>query len=107
MHLIFTQVNLFAGITYVLPISFCRRVSKIMNLLDVYDNVYDLPKQIRLEACSTCQLDCPACYMRRAYKDDSSHSLKKMGYLKFENFKKLLTIFNFQKLNFPILEKSF
>ena len=48
-----------------------------MNLLDVYDNVYDLPKQIRLEACSTCQLDCPACYMRRAYKDDSSHSLKK------------------------------
>ena len=46
-----------------------------------------LPRSIRLEACSLCQLRCPACvtllYQKKAPKDW-------VGYLKFDDFKKFV-----------------
>lgn len=68
------------------------------NFIDVYNNVDELPKQIKLEACSICQLDCTVCYMRKAYKEDSQHKLKKLGYLKFENFRKVVDDFQFYRI---------
>lgn len=41
-----------------------------------------LPDRVRLEACSTCQLDCRACYMRA-----NNYGGVGNGYLKYENFK--------------------
>lgn len=69
-----------------------------MNFIDIYNNVDELPKQIKLEACSICQLDCTVCYMRKAYKEDSQHKLKKLGYLKFENFRKVVDGFQFYRI---------
>lgn len=44
-----------------------------------------VPKRIKIDACSLCQLDCPKCYMRQY-----PHKVVGEGYLRFENFKKLI-----------------
>ncbi len=36
--------------------------------------------------------------MRKAYKEDSQHKLKKLGYLKFENFRKVVDGFQFYRI---------
>ncbi|MBR2408346.1 MAG: radical SAM protein [Lachnospiraceae bacterium] len=44
-----------------------------------------LPKKIRLDSSTLCQLDCPGCYMRL-----HEHPAVGDGYLKFSDFKRLL-----------------
>ena len=44
-----------------------------------------VPAKIRIDACTLCQLDCTGCYMRL-----HDHPAVGDGYLKFENFKKLV-----------------
>lgn|GEM_PF-778348 len=43
------------------------------------------PRYVRLDFCSMCNLDCPACYMRL-----KNHCGRGAGYLTFDNFKKFL-----------------
>ena len=52
-----------------------------------YKSVDELPKTIRLEACSLCQLNCPACTVRKLEKNAPKDWL---GYLKFSDFKKFI-----------------
>ena len=52
-----------------------------------YKSKEDLPKRIRIEACSLCQLDCPVCPIRRFEKQYPKDWL---GYLKFDDFKKFV-----------------
>ena len=52
-----------------------------------YKSKEDLPKRIRIEACSLCQLDCPACAIRRFEKQWPKDWL---GYLKFDDFRKFV-----------------
>ncbi len=49
-----------------------------------YKSKAELPKKIRLEICSLCQLNCPACTMRMLEKTAPKDWL---GYLKFKDFK--------------------
>ncbi len=60
-----------------------------------YKSKKDLPKVIRLEACSLCQLNCPVCGVRLFEKNAPKDWL---GYLKFENFKKLVDDNKFNKI---------
>lgn len=53
-----------------------------------YANKLELPKYIRLDASTICQLKCPACYMRK--NPDLVKKGCKIGSLSFENFKKLI-----------------
>ncbi len=75
-------------------IIFERIKSKTSNILFkkersfLYKTKEDLPKKIRIEACSLCQLNCAACWMR-----EGEETIKKeegLGYLKFSDFKKLV-----------------
>ncbi|MCQ2788891.1 MAG: radical SAM protein [bacterium] len=54
----------------------------------IYKSKADLPTKISLEACSLCQLNCPACWVRlgeeKIKKEDG------FGYLKFKDFKNLV-----------------
>jgi len=52
-----------------------------------YKSVDELPKTVRLEACSLCQLKCPECKVRKLEKDAPKDWL---GYLKFSDFKKFV-----------------
>ena len=52
-----------------------------------YKSKDELPKRIRIEACSLCQLNCPACTTRRLEKKAPKDWL---GYLKFDDFKKFV-----------------
>ncbi|MCQ2788894.1 MAG: radical SAM protein [bacterium] len=47
-----------------------------------------LPRRIRLEACSLCQLKCPACWVRE--QEEKIKKEEGFGYLKFKDFKKLV-----------------
>ena len=51
-----------------------------------YRQVFKLPSMLRVELCSLCNLECSDCYMRKK----SSGQIVGNGYLKFEDFKKLL-----------------
>ncbi len=53
-----------------------------------YKNRLELPKYIRLDASTLCQLKCPACYMRK--NPELVKSGCGYGNLKFEDFKKLI-----------------
>lgn len=53
-----------------------------------YANKLELPKYIRLDASTICQLKCPACYMRK--NPDLVKKGCKIGSLSFDNFKKLI-----------------
>lgn len=50
-------------------------------------NLYRLPEIIRIEASSACQLKCPAC---PTAKGEVGRSQAGTGYLKFDDFKKLI-----------------
>ncbi len=52
-----------------------------------YKSKAGLPKKVRLEACSLCQLDCPECTVRLLEKKAPKDWL---GYLKFDDFKKFV-----------------
>ncbi len=54
------------------------------NLLGKYKYKFLLPKKVRLDACTLCQLKCKSCYMRN---DKPTVGL---GYLKFSDFKKFV-----------------
>ncbi len=54
----------------------------------IYKRKEDLPKKLRLEACSLCQLNCPACFVRKNEK--KVKQTENFGYLKFSNFKNLI-----------------
>ncbi len=60
-----------------------------------YKSKDDLPKIIRLEACSLCQLDCPACIVRKLEKQAPENWL---GYLRFKDFKNLVDDNNFKEI---------
>ena len=51
---------------------------------EIYENKR-LPSNIRLEASTLCQLNCKSCYMRLG-----DYGTMGKGYLKFDNFKKLI-----------------
>ena len=53
---------------------------------EIYKSKADLPKKIRLEACSLCQLRCPKCAMR----DPECVKNCGFGYLKFKDFKNVV-----------------
>lgn len=58
------------------------------HLIEKYKDKSELPRKICLDACSLCQLNCVCCYMKL-----NPHGVKNgcgLGYLKFENFKKLV-----------------
>ncbi|MCR5261202.1 MAG: radical SAM protein [Candidatus Gastranaerophilales bacterium] len=57
-------------------------------LNEKYNDKSELPKMIRLDACTLCQLKCPECYAQKAIAK-RNNALGK-GYLKFENFKNLI-----------------
>lgn len=55
---------------------------------EAYIDKGDLPKNIKVDASTICQLNCPCCYMRI-----NPHSVKNgcgLGFLSFDNFKKLI-----------------
>ncbi|MCQ2788890.1 MAG: radical SAM protein [bacterium] len=54
----------------------------------IYKSKADLPKKIRLEASTLCQLNCPACWMRLG--EEKIKKTEGFGYLKFEDFKNLV-----------------
>lgn len=55
---------------------------------EIYKNKSELPKRLRVDVCTLCQLKCPVCYMRT--NKDSVKNGCGLGYLRFENFKELL-----------------
>ena len=59
----------------------------IKNSKFLYKSKSELPKKVRLEVCSLCQLNCPACTVRRLEKQAPKDWL---GYLKFSDFKKFI-----------------
>ena len=61
---------------------------KVIGSKFIYKSEIDLPRRIKLDACSLCQLNCPACWVRL----DEEHIRKEEGFgsLKFKNFKKLV-----------------
>ena len=63
-----------------------------------YKSKENLPNQIRLEACSLCQLSCPECFIVKV-KDKAPEGW--LGYLRFKNFKKFV-----DDNNFKIIELS-
>lgn len=58
------------------------------HLIEKYKDKSELPKKIRLEASTICQLNCVCCYMRR--ETEKVKKGCKLGFLSFENFKKLV-----------------
>ena len=50
--------------------------------------IAQMPKRIRLEACSLCQLNCPACWVR--LEEEKIKKEEGFGYLKFKDFKNLV-----------------
>lgn len=64
-------------------------------LADVLENDVEVklcPNKIRLDVCTTCQLKCADCYMRK----DNYGSVGN-GYLKFERFKQFIDTLNYVK----------
>lgn len=65
-------------------------------LVEEYKDKSELPRKIRLDACTLCQLNCARCFMRR-----DPEGVKKgcgLGYLSFENFKKLVDDNNIREI---------
>lgn len=58
------------------------------HLIEQYKNKSELPKHIRLDVSTVCQLKCPSCYMRQ--EEEAVKKGCKIGNLKFENFRKLI-----------------
>lgn len=66
------------------------------DLKQKYLNKSELPKTIRIDACSLCQLSCPKCFMR-IHPEYTKRGVGK-GYLKFKNFKKFVDENNFEEI---------
>ena len=62
----------------------------------LYKSIDELPKTVRMEACNSCQLNCPACGTRAMEKEIIEKG-GGFGYLKFEDFKKFVDKHNFIK----------
>lgn len=62
-----------------------------------YKSKKDLPKKIRLDASTVCQLKCPECYMVLHEKEVKSKGCKH-GFLKFGKFKKLVDEYKFEEI---------
>ncbi len=65
-------------------------------LVEKYESKDELPKSIRLEACTICQLNCHSCYMRQdpeGVKNGCGN-----GMLSFENFKKIVDDNDFETI---------
>lgn len=74
-------------------------------LAEMYKNKNELPKKIRLEVCSLCQLDCVKCFVRQndsKYKDGYE-----LGYLPFKNFKKFVDDNNLEEIELSNLGEIF
>lgn len=56
-------------------------------LKKIYRKINKLPKSVRIEACSLCQLNCRDCYMRTKLPFEA---LIGNGYLKFDDYKKFI-----------------
>lgn len=69
---------------------YSRKVVKLekSHLSEEYKNKSELPKHLRLDLSTVCQLKCPSCYMRQ--EEDAVKNGCKIGNMKFENFKKLV-----------------
>ena len=63
-------------------------------------SVDDLPRTVRLEACNICQLNCPACGVRKKEQYIINHA-GGFGYLK------LINMILLKKLSFQTKVKSF
>lgn len=57
-------------------------------LIEKYKSKNDLPKRLRVDACTLCQLKCPGCY--RIQEPENFKNSCGYGYLSFKNFKKLV-----------------
>ena len=57
-----------------------------------YKSVDELPKKIRIEACSLCQLNCPECRTRQL---ENTAPKNWLGYLKFDDFKNFIDSHSF------------
>lgn len=53
-----------------------------------YLGKWELPRKIKIDACSMCQLNCPRCFMRMYPKKVKNGC--GLGYLKFKDFKKIV-----------------
>lgn len=58
------------------------------HFIEAYKDKDELPRTIRLEASTICQLNCPCCYMRND-KNGVQEGCG-LGFLSFENFKKIV-----------------
>ena len=56
--------------------------------VEKYKDKSELPKFVRIEACSKCQLNCVECYMRK--NSQQVENGQKFGVLKFEDYKKFI-----------------
>lgn len=67
-----------------------RKTYKIekKHLFEAYKDKSELPKRVRIEASSKCQLDCVQCYMR--LDPEGVENGCKLGNLKFSDFKKFV-----------------
>ncbi len=63
---------------------------------EAYKDESELPKKVRIEACSKCQLDCVKCYMRM--DPEGVEKGCKLGNLKFSDFKKFVDANNFESI---------
>lgn len=68
------------------------------HLIEQYKNKNELPKIIGMNACTLCQLNCPICLLR-LYPDDFNKGCG-IGYLTFNNFKKLVDENDLEEINF-------
>lgn len=75
------------------------------HLIEKYKNKDELPRKIRIDACTLCQLNCPCC-MRNAKPEDFKSGCG-LGYLSFKNFKKLVDDNNFEAIELSNMGEIF
>lgn len=66
------------------------------HLIEKYKDKSELPKKLRIEACSLCQLNCPWCF--RTIDPEKFKNGCGYGYLTFENFKKIVDENDFKEI---------
>lgn len=58
------------------------------HMIERYKDMSELPRHIRIDLCTICQLKCPSCYMRQ--EEEAVKKGCKLGYMKFDDFKKIV-----------------
>ena len=72
-----------------LTLSLCPLLSACTSKNDKFYLEDDqLPKHVRLDICTLCQLDCPQCFMR--LQEEEIQKLNGFGYVSFDTFKKFV-----------------